>query len=72
MKLSKYLRDIISVAFIGASLSGAYFLSQKITAPPIVVSKQQSSLNLNTNFLTYLNFGQKRLYSSLFWISTIL
>jgi hypothetical protein len=72
MKLSKYFRDIICLAFIGASLSGAYFLSQKITYPVIVISKQQSSLNLNTNFLNYLNFGQKRFYSSLFWISTIL
>jgi hypothetical protein len=72
MKLSKYLRDVISVAFIGAGLSGAYFVSKTLTVPPMQITKQQSSLNLDTDFLKYFNLGQKRLYSSLFWIATIL
>ena len=72
MKLSKYLRDIIGVGFIGVALSGAYFVSRTIQVPPMVITKQQSSLNVDTNFLKYLNLGQSRLYSSLFWIATIL
>lgn len=72
MKLSKYLTDIISLALIGASLSGAYFLSQKITTPKIIIHKQQSALNIDSSFLKYFNLGQKRLYSSILWITTIL
>jgi tetratricopeptide (TPR) repeat protein len=72
MKLSKYLINFLWIGLIGSSLSGAYFIARNIEPPIINVTKQQSSLNLDNNFLRYLNLGQKRLYSSLFWISTIL
>lgn len=72
MKLSKHLTSILSIALALACLLFANKISQSTPVPPIVINKQTSSLNLNTNFLKYLNLGQSRLYSSLFWIATIL
>ena len=72
MKLSKYFSNAFTVALILLGLSGALFVSKKSEKPTLFVTKQQSSLNLDNNFLQFFHLGQKRLFSSLFWISTIL
>lgn len=72
MKLSKCLSSSFYILLIGATLSGAFFLSQNNEKPPIFVSKQQSTLNINEKFWLYFNLGQKRLISSLYWVATIL
>jgi len=53
-------------------LSGSFIISKNYKTPPIFISKQQSTLNINENFWMYFNLGQKRLLSSLYWVSTIL
>lgn len=72
MKLSKYLSTIIHSLVIVLALSGAFLISKNNEKPPIFVTKQQSSLNINENFWLYFNLGQKRLISSIYWIATIL
>ena len=72
MKLSKYLTNTIAVIFILLGLSGAYFISRSSEKPLLFITKQQSSFNLDNKFFNIFNLGQKRLYSSLLWIATIL
>lgn len=72
MKLSKYLSQLIGTTFILLGLSGASFLSHRIEKPTLFITKQQSSFNIDNNFFAVFNLGQKRLYSSLLWIATIL
>lgn len=72
MRLSKYLSTYIYGLVIILTLSGAFVTSSQNEKPLIFVSKQQSTLNINENFWLYFNLGQKRLISSLYWISTIL
>jgi hypothetical protein len=40
--------------------------------PELVVSKQESALNINNNLLLFFSAGQKRLLSDLLWITTLL
>lgn len=40
--------------------------------PKIIVDKQDSALNINENFLDIFSIGNKRLLSSMLWISTLL
>lgn len=40
--------------------------------PKVNISKQESTLNLKTNYLINFSLGHKRLISSLYWISTVL
>lgn len=72
MKLSKYLSSSFYIIVIILWLSGAFLISKNNEKPFVYVSKQQSILNLNENIWQYFNLGQKRLISSLYWISTIL
>lgn len=72
MKLSKSLSSFFYVLIVVLILSSAYSVSRKNEKPAIFVSNQQSIININENFWLYLNLGQKRLISSLYWIATIL
>lgn len=72
MKLSKSLSSYFYVLVIILSLSGAFLISKNSEKPPIFVSSQQSTINIDENFWLYFNLGQKRLISSLYWIATIL
>lgn len=72
MKLSKYFSSLIYLFVILLTLSGSFVISKNYKTPPIFISKQQSTLNINENFWMYFNLGQKRLLSSLYWVSTIL
>lgn len=40
--------------------------------PVIAIDKQQSAVNLNNNFISVFDLGQKRLISSLLWITTLI
>lgn len=44
----------------------------KIKLPPINISKQDSALNLNSQFLHYFSLGQKRMIASYLWMVTLL
>lgn len=72
MKLSKSLSNTIGAIFILLGLSGAFLVSRSSEKPSLFITKQQSSFNIDNKFFSLFNLGQKRLYSSLLWIATIL
>lgn len=72
MGLSKYFSTTVYIVIAGLALSGARLVSKNQEKPALFVTKQQSTLNLQNNFWQYFHLGQKRLASSLIWISTIL
>ncbi len=56
-----------SVFFIAANI-----LQSKIHRPILVISKQQSAVTLNQNFINFFSLGNKRLISDMIWIQTLL
>lgn len=61
---------IIALGLIFFALS-VYIHSQN-EAPQIVVSRQDTAVNFNHNFIKVLSLGNKRLVSSILWIQTLL
>lgn len=59
---------ILSIFF----LIFAGLLNEKLIKPQIIVSKQDSAINLNSNFLKFFNLGQSRLIADILWIVTLL
>lgn len=51
---------------------GAGVLGKSLKEPIVVVTKQDSALNFNSDLLKILSFGQKRVLADLFWIATLL
>lgn len=72
MRLSKSLNNTIGALFILLCLSGAFAVTRSSEKPKLFITKQQSSFNVDNKFFAVFNLGQKRLYSSLLWIATIL
>ena len=72
MRNSKYLSNAPLYIIAVAALSLAYFISQKFEKPTLFITKQQSSFNLDNKFWSVFHLGQKRLVSSLYWVTTIL
>lgn len=67
MKISKYF--LISA---GIFLAISYYVSARIVRPRMFISKQDSTINFNSKLIQFFHFGQKRLLSSIMWVSTIL
>jgi hypothetical protein len=72
MRINKFTTNLFSVIIILVFLSGSFLIAQKNIKPSLFITKQQSSVNLDETFWRYFNLGQKRLFSSLLWIATIL
>lgn len=72
MRINKLTSNLFSILIIVVFLSGSFFIAQKYEKPSLFITKQQSSVNLDESFWRYFNLGQKRLFSSLLWIATIL
>lgn len=72
MKISKPHTSLFILAISGLALSGAYHLSKIAERPKMKLTKQASSFNLNDSSWRFFNLGQKRLMSSLLWVSTII
>lgn len=72
MNISKQLKTIVLLSTSLAFFTVANIAAKKKEPPTIVISKQDSSFNLKNNYWNYVNYGQKRLLSSLYWIATIL
>lgn len=72
MRINKLTTNLFSIIIILVFLSGSFFIAQKNERPSLFIPKQQSSVNLDDSFWRYFNLGQKRLFSSILWISTIL
>jgi tetratricopeptide (TPR) repeat protein len=72
MKICNFLKKnfIFFLPFLFLTIS--YEILIQFPRPKVFISKQDSTLNLNYQFLNIVNVGHKRLISSLFWISTIL
>ncbi len=50
----------------------AGILNQKTPRPVPVLSKQDTAININKNFLVFLSAGNKRLFTDLLWVQTLL
>ena len=72
MLISKYFKNTLILATTLVGLILSQMAIKDISTPKYFISKQESSLNLNYNLLKYFHLGQKRMISSLYWISTIL
>lgn len=72
MKNSKTFANLLIALFFIAALSASFLALQRTEKSLLFISKQQSTLNIDNNFLSYVNLGQKRLISSLLWIATII
>lgn len=72
MKISKFFQQSILLFSAFGVLATASLINNKYPVPKTFISKQDSSTNFKNNLYRYFNFGQKRLLSSLLWISTIL
>jgi hypothetical protein len=53
-------------------LLAAGIIHQKIQKPLIQISKQDTALNVNKNLLIFMSAGNRRLFSDLIWIQTLL
>ena len=58
------------IILILLSISG--FLNINLNKPRVSITKQESAINLNNDFLTIFDLGQKRLISSMLWTTTLL
>jgi tetratricopeptide (TPR) repeat protein len=72
MKFCNFFKTKIIYILPFLFLTINYELLIHFPRPKTFISKQDSSLNLNYQFLSIINVGHKRLASSLLWISTIL
>jgi hypothetical protein len=53
-------------------LVGSGFINQNLKKPEIVVSKEDSAINIDYKILKIFSFGQSRLFSDFLWITTLL
>jgi hypothetical protein len=61
------------ILFLGLFLFlAACFLNEKFEKPTIQLSKQDSALNINKDLLIFMSAGNKRLFTDLIWIQTLL
>lgn len=72
MQISKHITSLVLALIILVSLSISYQFSKDVEKPYIFITKQESSFNLDAKFWNYFHLGQKRLISSLLWVSTLL
>jgi hypothetical protein len=53
-------------------LGSAGLVNQNTKKPQMEISKQDTALNVNKNLLVFLSAGNKRLFSDLIWIQTLM
>jgi len=67
--------SIVDFLILGISLIlllSAGLIHSKFPKPSITISKQDSALNINQHFLTFMSIGNKRMLADLIWIQTLL
>lgn len=72
MKISNYFKTSKKLLIILIILLLANQLRNKTDRPYLIISKQDSVSNFKLPMFQYFNLGNKRMLSSLLWISTIL
>jgi hypothetical protein len=68
----KVLKSYFSLLLVFICLSISWKLKLLVNKPSIVLSKESTAFNLDSTFLSIFSFGQKRLYSDILWITTLL
>lgn len=63
---------LIFLTVLGSIFFSIYYLNKNIIKPPIQISKQDSSTNINKTALILMSMGNKRMIASLLWIHTLL
>jgi hypothetical protein len=72
MVKSRNSNNFLILGLASSIFIGSNFLQINLKKPEIKISKQQSALNINQNFLKFFSLGNKRLISDILWIQTLL
>ncbi len=65
-------KSIFPVLFIIGFYGVAIFINKDLIRPKIEISKQDSALNFNTNFLKFVSIGNRRFFADIIWVQTLL
>lgn len=65
-------KQILLIIALFIFLIGAGLVGKGLTPPTIVVSKQDSAINFNSDLVKIFSSGQKRVLADLVWITTLL
>ncbi len=66
------MKTITSLTIIFIIFYFSYFINYSIKKPKIIISKQDSAVNINKKILNLFHLGNKRLLSSILWVQTLL
>jgi len=66
------LKDSFTLLLSICLLIGAGFLNEALIKPELNIKKQESAININSDFVKFLNGGNSRLLADLLWIITLL
>ena len=72
MVKSRNSNNFLILGLASSIFIGSNFLQIHLKKPEIKISKQQSALNINQNFLKFFSLGNRRLISDILWIQTLL
>lgn len=67
-----YFDDFAFLALGGVLFLIAGFTNQRTSMPKLQLSKQETAINVNQDLLTFLSAGNKRLFTDLLWVQTLL
>lgn len=70
--VGKSKKSIISLSLALIFYGSAIYLNLDLAKPKIEISKQDSAINFNTTFLKIFSIGNKRFFSDILWIQTLL
>lgn len=71
-KLKSYWATYRLVVVAGAFFLLAIYLHSLTRKPALFISKQESAINLKTDFIKFFSLGNKRLISDLIWVQTLM
>lgn len=70
--LGKSKKNIVPIIFSCIFYIGVIFFNQNLIKPEILINKQESAINFNKDFLKFISIGNKRFFSDLIWVQTLL
>lgn len=73
-RVSKYFfsKELILITLGTVIFLSACLLNTRISKPDLNLSKQDTAININQNFLLFTNAGNKRLFTDLLWVQTLI
>jgi hypothetical protein len=72
MKANDKIKFVIIAPIIALFFIAQGVLNTNIKKPTLEISKQESSLNIDVDFLRYASFGHARTLADLLWITTLI